>query len=347
MATGLTFQVAAYPDCAPELIEFRNDNRSVRRDRAYFDWRYGARPCTEPPIVIWAEMGGRRVGALTVFPHDFHIIDRERPVGVLGDISVGEEHRGSGIAGAMFDYIAQVEPLRKLYGCVVLPNEGAARALRRSGWRDASPIRRFAKVLDFRSRFAHRSAANPLRTLARPIDLLLRRFTYEGVYRQGSHQCALVSHIGDAFDEVWNKADKQGKVLAVRNARYLRWRYQHHPLNSYRVLAIMDRGEQCGYAMYRLAGGVCFVEDVFTRDPGREAAHVIGLLLKHLREQSHVSSVSVSINRSPLNFPWRRFGFSRRADFQRVMTSHGSPAATGSTAHPTEGWHITAGDKDV
>ena len=344
---GLSLNVSKYPDCAPELIEFRNLNRRIPRDRTYFDWRYLGRPCAAAPIVVWAENEGQRVGALTIFPHDFYVLDGEYPLGVLGDISVRIECRGLGIAGAMFRFMTQIEALRSLYGCLVLPNEDAARPLRKSGWHDANRIERFAKVLDIGSRFSERAGSSLQRILAAPLNLLMRGLTYEGLYHSRRYRAVLVSHLDDGFDELWRGAEKHGQIIGVRDARYLRWRYQHHPLNTYRMLAIMDSDNVCGYAMYRLAGSLCLVEDAFCREPSRHATHVVGLLLAHLREQTSASGVSVSINRSVLNFPWRRFGFLRRADYQQVMTSDCSSMNTNLHAVDAARWHVTAGDKDV
>lgn len=347
MAAELSLHTAKYPDCAPELIEFRNLNRGVLRDRAYFDWRYLERPCAEAPTIVWAEIAGRRVGALTIFPHDFHVLDREYPLGILGDISVREDCRRLGIAGAIFRFLAQVKALRCLYAGLVLPNEDAARALCKSGWHDANRIERFAKILDFGSGISDPVAASPLRYLTTPLNLLSRYLTWEGLYQRGRYRAVLVSHLGDAFDELWVASHKHGRIIAVRNARYLRWRYQHHPVNSYRMLAVMDGDHVIGYAMYRLAGRLCLLEDAFCREPDLHAAHVVGLLLEHLREQSSAARVSVSINRSVLKFPWRRFGFLHRADYQRVMTSDWSSANAELHALGAARWHITAGDKDV
>jgi GNAT superfamily N-acetyltransferase len=347
VAAGLSLYVSKYPDCVRELIEFRNLNRRIPRDRAYFDWRYLGRPCAAAPIIVWAESESRRVGALTIFPHDFYILDGEYPLGVLGDISVRKECRGMGIAGAMFGFIAGIEAARSLHGCVVLPNEDAARPLRKSGWHDTNRIERFAKVLDFGKRFSEHAGSRLLRTLGGPLNLLTRGLTYEGLYRSRRYRADLVSHLGDSFDDLWRGAEKRGKIMGVRDARYLRWRYQHHPITNYRMLAITDGASLCGYVMYRLTDDLCFVEDAFCREPGQHATHVVGLLLTHLREQKSVSGVSVSINRSVLNFPWRKFGFLRRADYQRVMTSDCSSVNARPLAASAARWHVTTGDKDV
>lgn len=347
MALQVSFQVSAYPDCARELIEFRNLNRHIPRDSGYFDWRYLARPCAQAPIIVWAESAGERVGALTIFPHDYYVLDGEYPVAVLGDISVRAEHRGSGIAGAMFRFLPQIEAVRCLRGALVLPNEQAARSLGKSGWREIHRVERFVKMLDFRPRLAARIGARFAGALAAPMNRLARGLTYESFYRNRRYRTELVRSIDDGFDELWRRADKHGKVIGLRDARYLRWRYQRHPANTYCMLSVSAGEALCGYAMYRLVGDTCYVDDVFCLETRRDAVHVVGLLVAHVREHESVSAISVSINRSVLHFPWRRFGFIGRADYQRLMTSGDSPSHGGLHDIPASRWHLTGGDKDV
>jgi len=337
----LSFATSGYPECAPELIAFRNANREIPRDRAYFDWRYLGRPCAATPIVVWAELGSEPVGALTICPHDFHVLEAERIVGVMGDISVRRESRGLGIAAAMFNFLPQIDAVRDLHGCLVLPNEGAAAPLSRSGWKEAHRIERFAKVLDFQPRLARLMPRRWAGILAAPLNVLARALSHETAHRATRLRAAIVSQVDDRFDELWRRADKQGRIIGLRNARYLRWRYQQHPMTTYHKLAMTEGETLSGYAIYRVAEGTCFVEDIFCIDASHAVA-VVSLLLMHLREQGSVSTVSLGINRSAMDRPWRPLGFSRRRDFQRTMISGG--AGWGGTS---AAWHLTSGDKDV
>lgn len=347
MAAPLSLESSGYLECAEELIEFRNINRAVPRDRRYFDWRYLGRPCARRPIIVWAESEGRRVGALTLFPHDFHVLDAEYPVGVLGDISVREECRGMGVGGAMFRFLAELEAVRTLHGCVVLPNADAARPLGKAGWRDANTIGRLAKIIDFRPWSArlvdHRFAV----MLAIPLNLLTRALSYEARYRSGDYEVLPISQVDARFDELWRQARKNGRIVGLRDARYLRWRYETHPTHSYRTVAVAHRGILRGYAMYRIVGDICLVDDVFCVDWERDEIHIVGLLLAQLRARKGIATVSVMMNRGSAELAWRRFGFVRRVDQQRVMVlDRAAPGGDLEGAAPPA-WHLTAGDKDV
>lgn len=154
--------------------------------------------------------------------------------------------------------------------------------------------------------------------------------------------------IDDRFDELWQRAEKQGRIIGVRNARYLRWRYQDHPTTRYRMLAVSEGDALCGYVMYRITHNLCQVDDAFCIYPARHGAHIVGQLLAHVRNNESVSTVSLGINRSFLDLPWGKFGFVRRSDYQSVMVSGSQPSAGGAWSGASGAkWHLMAGDKDV
>jgi GNAT superfamily N-acetyltransferase len=342
----LSFKVAAYPDCAEDLIQFRNHNREIERDRAYFDWRYLERPCVARPIIVWCSRGEEPVGALTVFPHDYYVMDCEYAVGVLGDISVRAHARGQGIAGAMFKFLHQANEMRALYGGLVLPNVQAAGALAKSGWREVTRVERFVKPLDVTVRFGGWLGGRGARLLAAPVNQALRCLSQEVFSRSGGHQRgALVDDIDERFTDLWRRSDKSGKVIGVRDARYLQWRYQRHPLNRYRVFALTEGELLVGYAAYRVADGISYVDDIFYDVQRCRPERLLVALLGHFREL-RMATVWVNVNNSAWCFPWRGFGFLRRSDYQAVMVSSGATANAWSGV-PAKVWHMTAGDKDV
>lgn len=349
MPRQLSLYCSRYEDCVEELIEFRNVHRDIQRDGRYFEWRYLQRPCAIRPVVVWAEREGSRVGALTVFGHDYFVLDGEYPVGVLGDISVRKECRGLGIAGAMFRFLPQVEALRGLRGLLVLPNEEAAAPFRKAGWHEAERIQRAIKVLDLGPRLRALLGGSGLAgAIAAPLNRVVRGLSWEGWYREGNYRSALAPTIDDRFDELWCVAEKRGRVVGVRNARYLRWRYQDHPTMRYRMLTVSEGDALCGYVMYRITHNLCQVDDAFCIYPARHGAHIVGQLLAHVRSNESVSTVSLGTNRSFLDLPWGKFGFVRRSDYQSVMVS-GSQLSGGGVWSGSAGekWHLMAGDKDV
>jgi len=349
MKQSLSFRVTSYPESVDALIAFRNLNRAEKRDRRYFDWRYEARPCKQKPVILWAEVQGQQVGALSIFPHDFHIDEGTRTVGILGDISVCPEYRGQGIAGAMFRQLSRVETLQSLYGCLVLPNQEAAHPLARSGWQDAERIERFTKILDFAPRIARVARFGSIARIVAPAVNVVARWSSREMYGRNltRYQGMADARIDARFDELWQRSDKRGRIIGVRDKEYLRWRYQDHPLTPYHVFTLTTRDQLCGYIMHRQSGDLCYIDDIFCDNDRSSALQLVAHFLAHMRAQRESSAVTININQSYLALPWRHYGFVRRRDYQRVMTSE-CAARTGILQEPGDTrWHISAGDKDV
>lgn len=352
-ALELSLGVRSYPECVDDLIAFRNRNRPTVRDRRYFDWRYQERPCAIPAVVLWAETGGRAVGALSVFPHDYYVVEGEYPLGVLGDISVDPEFRGQGIAGAMFRFLAGVDLQRRLGGGIVLPNEEAARPLRKNGWIEANRIGRYVRILNVRPYLERRLGRGTLASgLSWPLNAAVGRAPLEilaGWRNEGGFRSAVTTTVDGRFDDLWRRCAKRGHVLGVRSAAYLRWRYERHPVNRYEIFTLSRADELCGYVCYRMTDGMCIVDDVFAASTGASVRELLRTFLGHLRQQRTAHAVTVNVNQSYLEIPWRGFGFSRRADFQRVLVAN-SGAIAGrrfTDVAAAAAWHVTAGDKDV
>jgi len=346
---SLSFLVESYPDGADALIEFRNQNRPTARDRAYFDWRFLARPCRLKPITVWALLKDRRVGALTVFPHDYHVLDAEYPIGVLGDISVLPEYRGQGIAGALFRFLPQVGALRPLRGCLVLPNEDAARSLMRAGWVEIQRVGRLLHFLDVSPRLQRVVRNEQLaQVLARPLNWAGRVAScWRPADARGRFQGGVLPDLDERFDDLWRRVDKRGKIVGLRDRRYLNWRFLLHPTEKYKVFALTESERLCGYIMYRQANGTCYVEDAFCVGEETCSGNLLVQFVRHVRDTGSFATIAARVNRSFLKLPWRRAGFIRRPDYQGALVPPQLAESIRGTGGGAAAWHLTGGDKDV
>lgn len=346
---SLSFLVESYPDGADALIEFRNQNRPTARDRAYFDWRFLARPCRLKPVTVWAVVKDRRVGALTVFPHDYYVLDAEYPVGVLGDISVLPEYRGKGIAGQLFRFLPQIGALRPLLGCLVLPNEDAARALIRADWVEIQRVGRLLHFLDVSPRV--RGVVRNERLagiLARPLNWAIRAaWSWRPAGAGGRFRGTVVADLDERFDELWRRVDKRGRIVGLRDRRYLNWRFLLHPAEKYQVFALTESERLCGYIMYRQADGTCYVEDTFCLDDETCSGSLLTQFVRHVRDAGSIATIAARVNQSFLRLPWRRAGFVRRPDYQGALVPRQLEESIRKKGGGAAAWHLTGGDKDV
>jgi len=342
------FSVEPFSRCAADVLAFRNANRPVAREQQYFEWRY-RRPCAHEPLIVWAvDDRGQKVGTASLIPHDFFVLDGVYPVGLLGDISVLPDQRGRGIASRMLAFLAQHQALKAFRCCAVLPNDGAVGALERAGWRGVTAIDRFVNLLDTRPllerKLRVRAAA---RVLAAAANAALAMLTPERWphARLLVHQGREVSAFDIRYDALWRTAALPGRVLALRNAAYLTWRYTNHPLVKYRTFELLRGADLAGYVVFDIEGGVVWIDDFLAGStvPVRE---LLQEFLIHVRRRGLGESVQIRYNRRTFfAVTPRYFGFMRRGDRQALMVAeHG--AATPELYRDTA-WFLTRGDKDV
>lgn len=346
--SSVEFAVEPLSRCAAEVLAFRNLNRPVAREQAYFEWRY-RRPCGHEPLIVWAREGdGRPVGAASVIPHDYFFLDRVYPVGLLGDISVLPSSRGQGIAGRMLSFLARHEALRAFRACVVLPNDEAEGALHRAGWHRVTTVHRFIKLFDARLLLQRKFGAMPPVTWAgAAANIFLRAFSAGSASSwKGRYQTNETSTFDARYDALWDSAISPGRVLAVRNAAYLNWRFVGHPLGAHRIFELVEGGKLRGYVVFHHEEDLAVVDDYLAVQP-ETILPLFALMFDHLRHEARTARVQVRTNRDAgLALPWRRLGFVQRKDSQRVMMlDPGAPE--GSFAHLAGEWHVTPGDKDV
>jgi GNAT superfamily N-acetyltransferase len=332
---GLKFETLPMAACLAEAMGFRNANRGEAREREYFEWRYLARPCRQPAVVVWARLAGAPVGAVTVAGHDFTVPGREAVLGVIGDISVSAAQRGTGIGAALLAAVRTASRDR-FAGCIVMPNPPAVGPLRRAGWTQVAETRRRAKLL------AADGSAHPL---ARWVPTLLsggerlarrlfaKRFTLE---EEPSPWAAV--------DAIWQRSAARGWVVSVRSATYVRWRYfEQPPPVAHRLFVLRRAGEPRGYVVTRREHKVLWLEDMLAISSTDSAALLVALLDAERRAGNGGSiHIRCALPRE-MAPPWGILGFVPRHDPQLVMAVDMDNA---SRVEPSR-WYLTAGDKDV
>ena len=342
------FHLVPFESCVEEVITFRNANREIIRDRCYFEWRYDRRPCGSKAMIVWgSDDRGHKVSVASIIPHDYYILDGVYPVGVLGDISVIPACRGHGVATSMFHYLQQQQAIQALRLCIVLPNDAVAHALERAGWCTVASIARFVKVVDMTNRLP--SWLIGRRGIARMINNMSRFASLDGWSSQGDSPYHVVEleSIGDEFNDLWNEIPKQGRMLAVRDKNYLQWRYQQHPTVNYRIIGILQGDHLRGYVVFHVAGDAVEIDDFLAGD-ATSGLWLIKGFLTHVRQRKLAGTIHVRCNTDSLHaLHWSRFGFVRRRDFHRVMTSVPSSEKSISLLSEEGYWFVTAGDKDV
>lgn len=119
---------------------------------------------------------------------------------------------------------------------------------------------------------------------------------------------------GDDVDQLWRQFSTDVGVGVVRDARYLTWRYLHHPVFRYGVRGLYEAGELRGLVIWRVAekhgGHIGYVMELMV-EPSRE--DVAALLLRTAIGEMAAAGAEVALawqlEHSPLQAVYRRAGF--------------------------------------
>ena len=349
--THLTFSTAEYAQCGADLLLMRNANRATPRDKAYFEWRYAMRPNRSQPIIVFAaNNAGKKIGCLSLIPHDYMLDGKTRPVGVLGDISVESEWRGRGVTQAMIGYVTGQKAFHDLAGGIVLPNESAARALHKAHWETISKLERYVKIIDIKEKLSQRQKPNwLLNRICGWLNGVMRMISLETyVKKPQGFVGEVVSDFDERFDLLWNNLNKQGMNIGCRNREYLTWRYSKHPLVAYQIYALTRRNELCGYIVFHVTDRQCSIDDILCMTETPCARYLLSSFLNFIRNNSLAFSIDLKTNNNDLlRLPLRLFGFIKRPgylEFMLAKTETKDPPASFTNGSK---WYLTSNDKDV
>lgn len=339
---GIRYSVEPYAHCREVVAQLRNATRPTMRDAAYLAWRYEGRPCAEPAQASIAWDGARPVGALCAIPHDFFVLDRIAPIGVLGDFSVLSEYRGRGIADGIVAALRAAECARRWRGLFALPNRAAEGAFRRNGFALGRGVGRHVRLLSTREQSGLRRTAAGL--AARLMAPVFRDY-------RGKMPTDLEFRCGHGFDarhdRLWERLPKDGRIISVRNAAYLRWRFERHPLHRFQTFELARDAELCGYFTLHVESATAVVDDFCALD--RPSADVLlRQVLRELRRSRDSGRFALQVSQGfwPA-MVWSRYGFFAREDRQSSAWTLSDGAPPVDPAVMEMAWHVTMADKDV
>lgn len=286
-----------------------------QRMRAKYDWFYLLGPGGPPLLqLLRHEPDDHWVGTGAAGRRRMLWRGREIHAGVLVDLAVAAEHRSLGPAMLLQEGLiaAGRRELDVLYG---FPNPKAAAVFRRIGYRPFGEIVRYARVLRHRSYLAKRIPAALAAPVAFVLDAAFR--CRDALRRMGAPRLhAQWSDTVDArMDALWESSPPHDAFGAVRDARHVRWRFDHAPIARTRHLLVSHPdGRLLAWFATQAEGHALFVRDFWSDDAAGGVGTPYIDALVHAARQLGCASVSVEIAARPSRLAsWLARGFVARS----------------------------------
>lgn len=239
---------------------------------------------------------------------------REIRTGVLVDLAVLPKHRSLGPALMLQQGV--IDSVRDTYDMVLgFPNPKAAAVFRRIRYSKFRDIVRYAKILrhgDYLRRRLPDWIALPLGALADAgsrVAGVLRSARGPRLHAQWSERA------DPRMDELWARSEHGNGLVAIRDAQFVRWRFDESPLGRTRHLLLSEQpgGPLSAWFTAETIGGVLQVKDFWSIDAAAGVStRYINALLRAARMEGH-SAVSVEMATTTARLAsWASRGFLER-----------------------------------
>ncbi len=301
------------------------------RSLAHWHWKFRDNPTGQVQIMLAEHETAGLVGAYVTLPVHYTIEGRRRLVGQCVDLWVLPEFRRAGARPGLFVNLGLAHYER--WG-----GKGDDRCSFHHGWPIAT-WRIGQKYLRYE--------------MVRDWDLLFREVGPSGLPPRDASaelRVARVARFGDDVDTVWTALAKTTQLAAIRDARYLNWRYADAHDASYELLECREAttGRLRGVAVLThrdlVMPDTCFVVDwVVPADDADATAALVAHAERRASEAKANALVTLFQHRDPRFLAFQRLGFLVYGTtyFQVVI-----PFDVHETHFYKEQWYHTLGDAD-
>lgn len=232
-----------------ELIRAVYDDGVYEKAVKRFKWQYeqNSNNTSEGPIILVLETEEKIIGMIGSFAMRLKIGNAVYPAYWTGDFMIHPDFRGikNGInlAKRMFE-----QPFL-FFG---FPGEKILNLWKRIGASQVSELAKYSqethisliKGSNRRLKLPARCVNKVWRLMDKLKDLLSRR-NPPGV------KIEIVKIFDERFDQLWERASKDYKIIQVRDRAHLNWRYFECPHLSYKVLTAVKDDQLLGYVVVR------------------------------------------------------------------------------------------------
>lgn len=157
-----------------------------------------------------------------------------------------------------------------------------------------------------------------------------------------------LAHADARFDRLWSEAATSFRLIAVRDAEYLAWRYREPRAARYTIRGIEEGDRLLGYAVSRIDRGWSQLVDLMAV-PGRDdvVAALAADTLHAARAAGAAGCRSWSLRHHPYEAPLRSIGFVRApGEIKFICRPYSKDLDWSFVRDPRPAVHVSYGDSD-
>ena len=337
-------------DVRDEAIATLVETRSIDIPQARYDWLYRDNP--DGPAVLWSireEATGEMAGFSMALPRRVLVDGRRCVCWNGGDLSVRPQFRRQGAATQLRVAAMQGVDAGRVDFFYNHPNAQSQPVYEKAGYFLIGTMVRYAKPLKTEEYIRRRLGGRLLAAGAGKItDSVLMLSSRERRHRTHCSTRVIQSpRFDQRFDALFAAAATGRRIVGVRDARYLDWRYTRNPLYKTQAILAEQRGELAGYVLFSVDDAVVHVRDLFTSADSPAGDDLVVALIDHARRMGKRGISAIVLEDNPLERSLIRFGFRRREDSSQMTGYAPAERELRPMIADQLSWFLTVGDRDV
>ena len=314
----------------------------------YWRWKYFDNPAG-PACVAAARVGDEIVGTLGFLPVRTRVHAREVVATQQVDVAILPEHRGGGLYFQLAHAVIEEAARRGIaFGFGFATEETRALSVDFLGFDLVGPVHRLTKVVDY-GHYASALLGRRIGRMLRPVTARARRLRDWST--PSARNVARIDRFDDRVDRL-TESLTLGRIMVIRDAAYLNWRYADCPTVAYGRYAAGTQAALSGFVVfhtYEADGGVRGVVDELVCSPD-DPYTVRGLLSAALSDLAAAGAVTASCWHPawhPLATRLRALGFrEREARNYLIVVANRATGLEPEKLTEDRSWYYTHGDSD-
>lgn len=333
-----------------EALATLDTTRNCVVNRQRYDWLYRDNPDGE--AVLWSIRKvetGEMAGFTVVLPRRMLVDGRVRVCWNGADFSVHRKFRTLGVAIKLRRAAKEGVDAGRVDFLYAHPNGKMQIIHEKVGHSPVGTMVRYAKPLHSEPYFRRRLGGRRLAAVAAKVaDPILRLRSPERRHRFACSTRVVESpSFDDRFDRLFEEANTLRRIVGVRDARYLDWRYGRNPLYQTHAVLAEEGGRLLGYALFTLKDETAHLKDVFATADGPVERDLVARLIDHARKLRLVSVSAAVLDGHPITDTLKSFGLACREDNSQMFGYVPAGSPLGEFVFKRESWLLSVGDRDV
>lgn len=293
---------------------------------------------------------GTAIGASAAFPKKMRLNSQDITAGIAGDLAVLKEHRKLGAATDIQKVLVDKYRELGLDFLYATPNIISEKVALKSGYKLVGRTVRLIKILKSYYLLKRYLKIGILaRIAAFFVDLFFTLKSPESQYiNTGKYRFEIVKKYDKRFDELWQRAFGQYKLVGERSSVALNWRFGDCPYKDYYAFALIDKQTNTieGYIVYQIVKKNVQVVDCFANDLEHTLDPLLSEFIHYFRKQAVNTITFYYFGNSRVVDKVKAYDFITRPDNRSIVVEISKDLPYHSLVMEKENWHYLDGDND-